>query len=313
MREHPTLVPRLSMLFDPEVMPMASPALADSPEHPQPVTDLSRFLPPSLLAAPRPTASTVVRKAERVPLHEVNQAFIDIANAAQEGHVIDPNGELDEQSREELERFLNFHATDARIALHVLLLGRGECLPSGVELAKLGAGRWQQSQTCLAIVPLGEAWRTRLFLSRDVTESIKPAALGGLMDDVTAESLSASDATEQLHRLLVRLSVRLFWLQRELPLKTPAVAAATVAQPEREASPTPLQEVPSSQPISFTIEELRVRVAAIALVLMLGGIVWWRWQRYRLRHHEWILPEPKSIQPRLGGPHCGGAMSMRFR
>lgn len=310
MREQPQATPLLNNLLWPEnveFLAEAEPAPADTPDARQPAADLSRFLPPHLIASPgagRPLPSAYIPTAT-ASLRDVSSAFLaDAAQWPAKRHLIDPNGEVSETMEEDFARFLEFHARDARVRLHVLLLGREEKLPSSVNPASLAQGNLQRGDACLAVVPRGEPWRLRLFLSRDIHAIAPPTELSQMLEDCVRDAMLATDEDEQIHRLLVRLSIRLFWLERLLS-KPPAVKEVIIASPE------PMSEVKAlPEPLPTVLIKPVVWVGAGLVVFL--AIVFWRWRRYKLRHYVWTLPE-REVRPRLGGAHCGGGTWIDYR
>lgn len=310
MRDQPASTPLLNNLLWPEnvaLLAAAEPAPADTPDAQQPAADLSRFLPPHLIASPgagRPMPSAYVATS-MAKLRDVSPTFLaDAAGWPAGAPMIDPNGELSETMSEDFARFLEFHARDARIRLHVLLLGREEQLPASTNPALVAQGSLQQGHACLAVVPRGEPWRLRLFLSREIHAVAPPAELSQVLEDCVRDAMLATDEDEQIHRLLVRLSIRLFWLERLLS-KPPAVKEVMIASPE------PLPEVKALPEPVPAVSLKKVGWAGAGLAALLG-IVLWRWRRYKLRHYVWTLPE-REVLPRLGGAHCGGGTWIDFR
>jgi len=218
--------------------------------------------------------------------------------------LIDPNGELSETMEGDFARFLEFHARDARVRLHVLLLGREERLPGAASPVMVAQGSLQHGDACLAVVPRGEPWRLRLFLSRHVHETAPPAELAEMLEDCVRDAMLATDEDEQIHRLLVRLSIRLFWLERLLS-KPPVVKEVIVSNPE------PLSEV-TALPDPVPVMQTRMAVPVGAGLAALLGLIFWRWRTYKLRHYVWTLPE-REVAPRLGGAHCGGGTWIDYR
>lgn len=310
MREQPHATPLLNNLLWPEnveFLAEAEPAPADTPDARQPAADLSRFLPPHLIASPGAGRSLPAAyiPTSTASLRDVSSVFLaDAAQWPAERHLIDPNGEVSETMEEDFARFLEFHARDARVRLHVLLLGRDEKLPLSANPASVAQGSLQGGDACLAVVPRGEPWRLRLFLSRDVHALAPPAELSQMLEDCVRDAMLATDQDEQIHRLLVRLSIRLFWLERLLS-KPPAVKEIVIASPE------PLSEV-KVLPESTPTVSIRLVVWVGAGLVILLAIVLWRWRRYKLRHYVWTLPE-REVLPRLGGAHCGGGTWIDYR
>ena len=270
---------------------------ADSPETEQPHADLSRFLPPALVVGNTRSKVRPRDDSKRV-LSEVSAAFLaeaESTSAAQ--RFIDPSHRVPEVERDTFENFLESHARDARIALHVLVIGPDEKLSASADLSRIAKGSLLERDACLAVIPFGEPWRLRLFMSRSVQEKLPADELSQILDDAIRNSLGESAALGQLHRLLVRLSIRLFWVESALnsqPDEVVARALPAVALPEI------LDTTPASEP--WKLRPLFLWLAFIAAGA-LGFYAWRRWLAYRSRHYEWILPESPLIKPRLGCPH----------
>lgn len=302
--------------------------LADSPDQAQPKADLGNFLPPIQHAAMESAEEEVLPAAPKpTPLSELREldaGFIENCYAADPGtFIIDPAYHLSELEREDMERFLSYHARDAKIRAYALIIGKNEKVTSDLDLAKLSGGTLLKDNTCLLVLPIGEPWRARLFFTSNIHQSAKPAALTELMADCIRDGQSQSQPSEQVHRMLVRLSIRLFWLQNELsPTSPPAFLTAAERPTTRPDAkpPIPLLKKPVvmsevvSAPKPTLLQRwqestgLDLRLVAIGLsVLSVLALSWIRWHRYKLRHYEWMLPD--SAQPgeeRLGGAFSGG-------
>ena len=283
--------------------------LADSPDSAQPRSDLSLFLPPSLMASmrqERPKASAAVTLV-RV-LRDVSPDYMEQAIQAPPGMLlIDPNGELHESAHEEFQHFLEFHARDSRIVLRVMLMGKNEQLPPDTQLSALANGAMQQGRACVVVVPHGDMERARLFLSQDLVQAAKGIDLTELLSDAVNQAKSSPESDEQLHRLLVRLSVRLFWLEHKLPSPLPneTVRPAIIVAD----APAPMLEVGVPSKWSLSVPSL------LGLGLGFGALGVFmnrRWIKHKRRTHEWTLPEMKSLDPSLGGAHCGGAVGVAW-
>ncbi len=295
--------------------------IADQPGTAQPKTDLSHFMPPELLstrAAPQPAPP----KSQPGVLRAVSSEYLAKAYASPATeHLLDPDGNLGETHSEDIRRFLEFHANDARIDAFILLMAGDERLPDTANLASTAQGELLGREGCLVVYAYGQPSRARLFLSRSVHGGVPAPYLASLLEDCVSDASQASDADDQLHRFLVRLSIRLFWLERMLPPLSPALVAKVASQPMpgtqselTEIGANPGTTEADSAFLGIQIDErvwAYLGVIVLVLLLGLGGL---RWQRYRLRHYVWLLPEPAGLQPRLGGQQCGGSATwVRYR
>lgn len=321
MRANPNLPPVLGGLLGgidemgdaPEPTPLLlgemGEGVVDSPERSQPALNLSRFLPLSLLNGGHG------RPDSRPPaiLKDVPPAFIRECREKPEGtRLIDPNHELSEPSAEDFERFLAFHANDSQIPFTVVILGSHQQLPIDANVGSFASGSVCSGTSGLLVYPYGQPSRARLFVSRAVREGAASGALDNLMDDGMREAMRATDPDEQLHRLLVQLSIRLFWLERSLvhvsavvePVKTPS--HNDQGQAMAEVRPLVVKEV---KPVGG-----HFWLYGCLLALAVAGYSTWRWQRFKMRHYEWLLPTTASKPAyRFGGQSCGGGVAIHYR
>ena len=299
---------------------------ADSPDMAQPPADLSGFLPPSLI---RTTESHQANHGNLAQLQDLSAEALATAYASPpETLLIDPTYQLTEHERDDMERFLSFHDRDALIAAHVLLIGHDDKLPADFDAAKLIQGGLLKENRCLLVVPYGDPERARLFFTSNLHRDATPVQLSGILADCISHGTSASDPHDQLHRLLVRLSIRLFWLENVLrpapKLKEVPAAPQLVADvPKTRATEPEPPPGPISPPTTVTEVSVPVILTAVSapdtavrpsewlailgLIASLGGFALFRWRRYKMRHYEWYLPDIPTATPRLGGLSSGGA------
>jgi hypothetical protein len=319
-----TPVPNSLELGKVESQPSALPAtapldIADRPETAQPRTDLSHFMPPELLKSRQTLPKPKPGPGE---LRDVSAEFLlAAAHSPVSEHLIDPDSNLGETHSEDIRRFLEFHAKDARIDAYLMVSAADERLPNNVNLSPTAGGVLLGQEGCLVVYPFGQPHRARLFLSRSVHDSVPSPYLASLLEDCVSDASQASDADDQLHRFLVRLSIRLFWLERMLPPKSEVMVANSAANP-LPATPTSLSEIGnkaaaeglSSSLLNIQLDARVWKWGATTAVLLLGLLGVARWHHYRLRHYVWILPEPVGVSPRLGGAQGGGTAAwIRYR
>ena len=270
--------------------------------------DMRLFLPESILGLP--TQSQTKNAQMPTPLsalHPVTAEFLAACNLAlPQEYLIDPDLLVPEMQNHDLMRFLEFHARDARIKLHVLIIAHDRKLPEDAELGKIASGSLLQTDACLLVYPLGEPWRARLFVSKSVHDQTSTQFLAETVQACLHESMQASDAHDQLHRYTVQLSTRLFWLQRALG-KEP-----TTANDKDQA----LAEIAPTATVgnlgAVNVQSIVMWGSAVLLLLGITGITGrqiYRRLRLRRQNRVWILPEPETV-PRLGGAFTGGGGGM---
>ncbi|GEP42908.1 hypothetical protein [Brevifollis gellanilyticus] len=283
------------------------PRLMDTPSSLNPqfgATDLSLFLPGSLLQQARPAQTprvpTPVMALKDLPADIIASLDDSPAN----DYLIDPQNLVPEIARADIERLLEFHNSDARIRLHILVLDADQKLPDTLDPATIAHGALGRQHSCLAIYPLGEPWRARVLLSRPLHAAAKPDMLMDMVADCIRDAQEADEPMEQFHRYTVRLSTRLFWLQKSIPT-TPASQAASPTLREVTAggeSPAPLYLWLNS-PVT------KIVLSGIA-VLGLGWLLLRKVIKPRLARQAgsevWMLPEHET-KARLGGAFSAGA------
>ncbi len=291
--------PRLDHLFDDRHIEL-SPRLRSE--------DMRLFLPESILGLPSQNKTTSLRTPTPLSsLREVTPEFLSACGQTlPQEYLIDPDLLVPEMQNHNMMRFLEFHARDARIKLHVLILSHDSKLPEGTELGNIASGSLRQTDACLLVYPLGEPWRARLFVSKSVHDQTSTEFLSETIQACMHEALQVSDAHDQLHSYAVHLSTRLFWLQKALGAD-PKVEAAQV---HSLAEVTPTVKAPAKT--SARVHSIVSWGSGGLLVLGMAafaGRQFGRHLRFRRQNRVWILPEPETV-PRLGGAFTGGGGGM---
>lgn len=273
------------------------------------VEDMRLFLPEAILSQQRQSQPS--RGQLPTPLASLKDVTPEFLSACEKSlpkeYLIDPDQLIPEIQNHDMMRLLGFHAQDARIKLHVVITGRDQKLPEGAEVDKFASGSLLNSDACLVIYPLGEPWRTRLFVSRSIHNQISSEFLTETIQACLQEALQTSDEHDQLRRYTIHLSTRLFWLQKALgteaadkPGTRPALAEFS-PQSKEPAAPAPI-----------SIATVTLWLSAGLLLLGLG-IFTKRQILHRLhlkrQRRVWMLAEPETV-PRLGGAFTGGGGGM---
>lgn len=273
------------------------------------VEDMRLFLPEAILSQQRQSQPS--RGQLPTPLASLKDVSSEFLSACEKSlpkeHLIDPDQLIPEIQNHDMMRLLGFHAQDARIKLHVVITGRDQKLPDGAELDKFASGSLLNSDACLVIYPLGEPWRTRLFVSRSIHNQISSEFLTETIQACLQEALQTSDEHDQLRRYTIHLSTRLFWLQKALSIE----AAAKPGTGPALAEFSPQSKAPTAPaPISITTVTLWLSAGLLLLGL---GIFTKRQILHRLhlkrQRRVWMLAEPETV-PRLGGAFTGGGGGM---
>jgi hypothetical protein len=271
--------------------------------------DIRLFLPESILGQPAQSGSSAVQIPTPIAsLKDVPAEFLAAcAQSLPREYLIDPDQLVPEIQNHDMQRLLEFHAQDARIKLYVLMVAHDQKLPEGAELEKIASGSLLQSDACLLVYPLGEPWRTRLFVSKSIHNQISTEFLSETIKACLQESLQTSNVHDQLRRYTIHLSTRLFWLQKAL--SADFADKTSKSQSLAEFSPNLKPPAVSS---SHSLVTLMLWSSSSLLLLGLSVLTGRRFHRHmqlRKQRRIWMLSEPDTI-PRLGGAFTGGGGRM---
>lgn len=271
--------------------------------------DMRLFLPEAILGLPtQGPASAVQLPTPLASLKEVSREFLAAcAQSLPKEYLIDPDQLVPEIQNHDMLRLLGFHAQDARIKLYVLVIGHDQKLPEGADLEKFASGSLLQSDACLVVYPLGEPWRTRLFVSRSIHNQISTEFLTETIQACLKESLQTSNVHDQLRRYTIHLSTRLFWLQKAL-----APDPADKTNKDQALAEFSSQSKVPAAPSTSSLPPLLIWTSGSLLLLGLIGTVCRRFLhllQLRRQRRVWMLAEPETA-PRLGGAFTGGGGGM---
>jgi hypothetical protein len=292
--------PRLDHFFNPRDSELSPRLQAE---------DMGLFLPEAILGLPiQSQPSPVQPPTPLASLKNVPPEFLAAcAQSLPKEYLIDPDQLVPEIQNHDMQRLLGFHAQDARIKLYVLMIGHDQKLPEGAELEKIASGSLLQSDACLVVYPLGEPWRTRLFVSRSIHNQISTEFLSETIQACLNESLQTSNAHDQLRRYTIHLSTRLFWLQKAL-----VTGLADKTEKDHALAELSSQLKVPAAPSASSLTTLLIWISGSLLLLGLVGITCrqiFHHRQLRSRRRIWMLSEPETV-PRLGGAFTGGGGGM---
>lgn len=248
-----------------------------------------------------PSAEDLARTEER--WDEVPEAFLDayFANPPST-FLIDPQGLLDSRVSRERSEFLDYHSGDSEIALYVYVFGGDQEIPAGVRHEELPEWVLSTGKPAVAVLyHLGAPQRSVIRLSPSLMDSITAAEQRAALANAVSEALGKSDPVGQLEAFCVRMSIRLYWMERAAGL----ASEPPLAGPDTTETPAEKEKLPAK-------EEFRKRVAAWAKRwLAPGGVVagtlvvsalgiWFARAKRKFRFPEF------EVSPRLGGDHGAG-------
>lgn len=269
------------------------------------VEDLRRFLPDGPV---KPGGAEHAVPTAFATLEELGPEFLLAAcEASRTEYLIDPDVLVPEMAHLQILRLLEFHARDARIRLHILVIPRHAKLPAEPNVEKIASGSLARDESCLLVYPLGEPWRARLFLSRSVFDQTSTRFLTETAGACLGRSLESSDPFDQLHGYGVELSTRLFWLQKALGKKNSSAGRPQTLAEFSSAAGTSTVASPDDN-MRSGLWQFAIWILPGVLAILLFGWKSRHWQGWKHRQacrRMWLLPdiEPKA---RLGGEFTGG-------
>ena len=279
--------------------------------------DLNLFLHGGLLNVPSAPSQATTTPTSHLALREIPEGMLAaLKSGPRNEYFVDPQSLVTEVPAEDVRRLLEFHASEARIILYVVAMDHHQQV-TDIRPFQEWMGRLRQDaqhEVCLALYPVGEPWRTRFLVTQAVSDHASLNGLTEMAEDCIEDALRVQDPDAQLQRFVVRLSTRLFWLEKGLPV----LVSNSVDQEKTE-----VQEVGRALPLPAPAADLgdfKSTLQSLNLpsqnVMGLGGVgllavmgLWMARKRARRklpRKVVWMLPEVE-VTPRLGGAFSGGA------
>lgn len=254
-------------------------------------------------------------------LTDVDAGFLHVCEQLPAGtFLLDPRGLLPQNAATALRQSLWQQAERARIAVHVMLLPGRHKLPDAVDLSRITSGGLMRGLSCLVVYPMGQPARVRLFLSKEITQTVPSEALQELAQHCIRKAGDSADDVGQLTpNFISELLLRLTWLEREHPVVfADSGMSGTPVQSHAEDAGAASKESTWGDGLRQLWQKERTLIHwSGGGLLALLGLIWllrtlWRRMIARRRSRVWMLP-PVKTRPRLGGKHCGGGgASMRY-
>jgi hypothetical protein len=271
--------------------------------------DIRLFLPEAILGLPtQGQPSPVQMPTPLSALKNVTPEFLAACTQSlPKEYLIDPDQLVPEIQNHDMLRLLAFHAQDARIKLYLLIIGHDQKLPEGAELEKIASGSLLKSDACLVVYPLGEPWRTRLFVSRSIHNQVSSEFLSETIQACLKEALQTSNEHDQLRRYTIHLSTRLFWLQK-------ALVTDLADKTDKGQALAEFSSQSKAPEVLGTTNHTTILIWISGSLLLLGLVGFTCRQFFlhlqlRRQRRVWMLSEPETV-PRLGGAFTGGGGRM---
>ncbi|MCH2063495.1 MAG: hypothetical protein MK194_07185 [Roseibacillus sp.] len=210
----------------------------------------------------------------------------------------DPQELLSQQEFRDREAFLQYHSSESNIGMHVYLFDHRQELPDGTDIYTVYQELFaKHGSVALVFYYLGAPDRAQFLLSPKIRAVMSQDEQNRALKAAIQEAFEKSDAAYQLDNFLVELSIRLYWIERELK----------VARATREARG--LESEDGSIPVGKGSEEDNFRLVSYVILVffglaLFGLLAWgaWIWLQGR---RKYLFPEAEC-GPLLGAPHAAG-------
>ena len=228
--------------------------------------------------------------------------------------LVDPLALLTEQRSNDVSRFLEYHSAEAPFDICLMVLRENERIPEGTSLAELHKKWFGDERVALVVYPFGQARKTQFEFGSAVRSRVSSTVVGRIEQSCVAEAAVGADPSDQVEKLAIELSIRLYWLGRILD------RPQSMTEAEAEAA-ADQQRVADNSGDSRTEGFLAGRTMqwwwlffGVLLSVVAGGALRWLFRRNSLAGEPMFFPD-RELAVRLGGPCAGGtcaAISFRF-
>ncbi|MCP5549696.1 MAG: hypothetical protein H7A53_02195 [Akkermansiaceae bacterium] len=317
-----------------------APALADTPAKPGPPGpgEGTGAPPPQLTQPGQPVDAVAVARPEdgvvqpgslalRLPAPVIGPLPVEIADDLPPitgelkdeyfslrpvEYLVDPQQLITEQKANDVLRFLEYHAEEAEFDIYLMIFGGGQDLPEGVSLAERHRAWFGDEPAVLVAYFMGKPELTRLEYNGKVRASLPEAVFEKIFQSCVREAQVADSAADQVERLAIELSIRLYWMAKLFERQS---AGERIADTHEELS-TPAWEPVILEAPEPALAAMAARLAewpwawiggALAVFLTAGGVAFWLWWRDGLGAKPVLFPDRAGLPSRLGGAFSGGS------
>lgn len=218
-----------------------------------------------------------------------------------EKFLVDPQGLMPRKERENLDRFLQLHAEDSEIDLHVYVFGEDQSVPSDVRVQEVPERLFSgEKPAILVFYHLGAPARAVVYLSPNMTDVVSIAEQRRASESALVKATQAMGVYEQMEEFLVQISVRAYWMERML------AGTANETMAEKPVNVVKAAETSEHDPkagwrFPAWLKDVKAYgIAGVAgLTILVFGFVWLRSRR------RYTFPQV-PVERRLGGEHAAG-------
>ena len=219
-----------------------------------------------------------------------------------EHYLVDPQSLLGTKEKNDLQAFLDYHASDSSIDMYIYVFGGDQQIPGDVREEEVVERLYSVGKPAVVVYYyIGAPQRSEIYLSPIITDAVSAAEQRRALNSSVVQAFSSVNLADQLEAFLVQMSIRLYWMERMTEgtadvtkESIPDGAAAREFRKKKEGTEGAVA-LPGWAGLAGGV------FAALSGALILGWscLMWWRhWARFRFPDFE--------VEPRLGGSHAAG-------
>ena len=239
---------------------------------------------------------------EEVYPTEIGEEFLaDYFAGRPASYLVDPQGMLSMQEQKDRQKFLEYHAGDSQIDLYIYLFDEKQQVPPEGEIESIFKRHFMRGQGLSAVVYyfVGDPGRSTMVMSPEVYSVIPSTAVKGALIYAKQQAQTKSEPASQLESFSTALSIRLYWMEREL-----AEAAGEGHLLANQADELVVVKA-DEEKIEVPVKESKILV--LFGVLSFGVLCFGLWLAYRKaqKKKSHLFPEV-NVKPLLAAPHAAG-------
>lgn len=280
-----------------ELIPGAALLVEDSSERPEPRVAPEPEVPSLDPVVPEPDYDPQV-----IPEEYLEDYFLASAPSAK-GYLVDPQRLLSMQESLDREGFLEYHADDSKVDIRLYLFDAQQEIPAPYTLQRLVSERYSDGPLSVVVFCfLGDPSRNVLAFGGQGSMDVPATDVRKILESARMKAQEKSDPAAQVESFIVQLSIRLYWLEKELAearlAATPAAAQAPHPSGGNASKPASPGVMAMARPYLLYA---MVGVTGLALSAWGVGMAWILWKRNR-KYQFPVLDPPR----RLGADYAAG-------
>ena len=175
---------------------------------------------------PEPKTLKDFRVPEKIDVLTIEEApeYPDIAGQLRDEYfalrpveyLVDPQELLTEQKSNDVRRFLEYHAEEAEFDIYLLIFAEPQEIPEEISLAQRHVD-WFEDEPAVTVAYFMEApERTVIEFNETLRSRLPVAVFQRIFQSCIREAQVSQNPSDQVERLAIELSIRLYWMAKLL-------------------------------------------------------------------------------------------------